>query len=291
MVIDPELPPEDARLLRENGDLLARVAQGWAPAPPPLSRRDRAAGIMMAGTALAAVCGLLALVEVNRLVLLLVGFLGVVALTLYFVSREPFEDPAVARERRLHGRVRSLEGRYVLPDQLDDDARALLERTRAAVRAVTTSRVNGDGLLDGARNAVMLPAEQWEIARRLAKLSALRVKHHETVAGGVTPEVAAVVEPLTAALETGEHAVVARVEALEKYAADVAEAERAYRARDQVEELRGRLHQYEEVVAEAGADALAVPEIAGLAEDAGRLERALRDSVSSAHEAFRHLGR
>jgi hypothetical protein len=101
--------------------------------------------------------------------------------------------------------------------------------------------------------------------------------------------VAAVVEPLDRALANSEAAVVARVEALERYAGHVAEAERANHARSQIEELRARLPRYEELLAESGADALAVPEIEKLAQDADALERLLRKSVSSAHEAFRYL--
>ncbi|MEU4538119.1 hypothetical protein AB0G15_25020, partial [Streptosporangium sp. NPDC023825] len=90
-------------------------------------------------------------------------------------------------------------------------------------------------------------------------------------------------------LAASEAAVLARVEALERYAGHVADAERALRAHDQIEALRARLPRYEELLAESGADAFAVPEIGRLAEDAGHLEQALRDSVRSAHEAFRHL--
>ncbi|MFC7721940.1 hypothetical protein [Nonomuraea recticatena] len=139
------------------------------------------------------------------------------------------------------------------------------------------------------RNSVMLPQQEWEIARLLAKLSALRAEHNELIADGVAPEVAKAVQPLERALLNSEAAVAARVEALERYAGHVAEAERAYHAHGQIEELRARLPRYEELVAESGADGFAVPEISRLSEDADRLERALRRSVSSAHEAFRYL--
>lgn len=95
--------------------------------------------------------------------------------------------------------------------------------------------------------------------------------------------------PLERALTASETAVTARVEALERYASNVAEADRALHAHDQIEQLRARLPRYEELLAESGADTFAVPEIGRLSEDAGHLEQALRDSVRSAHEAFRHL--
>ncbi|MFD2352657.1 hypothetical protein ACFSTC_30315 [Nonomuraea ferruginea] len=222
--------------------------------------------------------------------LLLLAFVGVPVLLVAFIRNDlTDEDEEAVLAREVYEQLRWYEGRYVLTDDLDEASRRLLARAQRAIATVNESSVNAEGLLDGVRNAVMLPAQEWEIARLLAKLSALRTRHRETVTGAVTPEVAAVAEPLARALDSSEEAVVARVEALERYAANVTEAERAFRAHQQVEELRGRIHQYEELVAETGADAFAVPEIARLAEDADQLEQALRRSLSSAHEAFRHL--
>jgi DNA-binding transcriptional ArsR family regulator len=164
-----------------------------------------------------------------------------------------------------------------------------MARAQEAVEQVVGSQVNAEGLLDDAGNAVMLPVQEWEIARLLAKLSELRAEHQEVVSEGVTPEVAAVAEALGEALDSSQRAVLARVEALERYAGHVADAERAYRARRQIERFSARLPRYEELLAESGAGGSAVPELGRLSDDADRLEQALRNSVSSAHEAFRHL--
>ncbi|SEL82194.1 hypothetical protein [Nonomuraea pusilla] len=285
VVVDPEIPPDDAALLRDGRDVLLRMRQGWAPE----ERRGR----NVAGTAV--VAGIMAsfglLVGVGPFGrgagLLMLALIGFPVLVLLFVRDDPHDDDP--GERETYELLRWYEGRYVLADDLDESSRRLLGRARNAIAAVTRSQVNAEGLLDDVRNAVMLPAQEWEIARLLAKLSALRAQHRETVTGGMTPEVAAVAAPLGRALDTSEEAVLARVEALERYAANVAEADRAYRAHHQIEELRGRIHQYEELVAESGADAFAVPELSRLAEDADRLEQALRRSIGSARDAFRHL--
>ncbi|MEO3868094.1 hypothetical protein ABGB18_04600 [Nonomuraea sp. B12E4] len=221
--------------------------------------------------------------------LLMAILLGIPFVIIMFVRNDLPGDEQDEYERDVYEQLRWYEGRYVLLDDLDESSGRLLARAQAAIGAVTNSRVNAEGLLDDVRNAVMLPAQEWEIARLLAKLSDLRTKHRETVSKGLTPEVAAVAEPLARALDSSEEAVLARVEALERYAANVTEAERAFLAHQQIAELRGRLHQYEELVAETGADAFVVPELERLADDADRLEQALRRSVSSAHEAFRHL--
>ncbi len=287
VVVDPGVPPEDAQLIRDSGKVLIKMRRGWVPPPPPTAKRP-AVGMIIAVVAAGAV--LMGLGVMRGGIGLLLIFIGIPVLVAAFIRTDlADEDDETVVDREIYEQLRWYEGRYVLADDLDEASRRLLVRAQKAIKAVTGSAVNMEGLLDDVRNSVMLPAQEWEIARLLAKLSALRTKHRRTVTGAVTPEVAAVAEPLARALDSSEDAVVARVEALERYAANVAEAERAFRAHHQIEELRGRLHQYEELVAESGADGFAVPEIERLSRDADQLEQALRRSLSSAHEAFRHL--
>ncbi|MER6579241.1 hypothetical protein [Nonomuraea sp. NPDC001023] len=289
VIVDPGVPPADARLLRDNRRLLLRTRRGWVPDAPGLP----AAPYWRLG----AVCGatvclglLLGAGGLGRsLGPLLLVLLAIPLMIVTFVRTETPEGEEAEHERRVHAQAVRHEGRYVLLDDLDESSRRLLRRAQRAVATVSQSRVNLEGLLDDVRNAVMLPAQEWEIARLLAKLSGLRARHRQTLSGESAPEVAAVAEPLTRALDSSEQAVVARVEALERYAANVAEAERAYRARQQIAELRARLHEYEELVAETGAGEAAMDELTRLTEDADRLDQALRRSVSSAHEAFRYL--
>ncbi|MGI5271353.1 hypothetical protein ACQEUU_19505 [Nonomuraea sp. CA-218870] len=288
VVVEPGVPPEDAQLIRDSGRILLRMRRGWIP-EPPRHGVARSRGVAVTVTAVALLLIMLGLMS-RGIGLLLLAFVGVPVLLVAFVRHDLADDDEEAvLDRETYEHLRWYEGRYVFAEDLDESARRLLARAQRAIATVNQSAVNTEGLLDGVRNAVMLPAQEWEIARLLAKLSALRAKHRQTVTGAAAPEVAAVAEPLGRALDSSEEAVVARVEALERYAANVTEAERAFHAHQQIEELRGRLHQYEELVAETGADAFAVPEIARLAEDADQLEQALRRSLSSAREAFGHL--
>ncbi|MFG1946917.1 hypothetical protein [Nonomuraea sp. NPDC048826] len=287
------MPAETADLLRDHRKLLLRIRAGWTPPskrhPPVLGLVTRMTTTLVALLAIGAgldffLAGLYTpFVVVMTLAALLIA--GVLA--------KPRPDADAERrhavERQVYDSARKFSGRYVLREELDEGARQLMARTQAAIDSVMESHVNAEGLLDDVRNAVMLPAQEWEIARLLAKLSELRAGHRQVVAEGVTPEVAAVAEPLAQALDSSERAVVARVEALERYAGHVADAERAHRARDQIARLSAQLPRYEELLAESGADDSAVPELRRLSEDADRLEQALRDSVTSAHEAFRHL--
>ncbi|GAA2211568.1 hypothetical protein GCM10009850_070280 [Nonomuraea monospora] len=289
VVVDPEVPPDDAQLLRDSRQVLIKMRHGWTPQPrPSVSSAHRRMMMAFAG---AAFFGLLMGFgsPARGLGLLMMVLFGIPLVIVLFVRNDVPEDDEDAYEREVYDQLRWYEGRYVLTDDLDESSARLLARAQRAIAAVTGSRVNAEGLLDDVRNGVMLPAQEWEIARLLAKLSALRAKHRETVSQGLTPEVEAVARPLARALDNSEEAVLGRVEALERYAANVADAERAYVAHHQIEELRGRMHQYEELVAETGADGFVVPELERLAADADRLEQALRRSVTSAQEAFRHL--
>ncbi|MEU6783729.1 hypothetical protein ABZ912_31425 [Nonomuraea angiospora] len=290
VVVDPGVPPEVAGLLRANAPLLSRIRSGWVPpAETPSQRKSPSSAMLLAATPF--VVALMGLLLASRFApagfVLLGTYVFIVLVKIASMNEVPEDDRP--QERAVYEQARWYDGRYLLPEDFDPEARAVLVRAQRAIGSVLRSHVNAEGLLDDARNAVMLPAQEWEIARLLAKLSALRLEHRELLARGIAPEVAAVIEPLERALVNSEAAVVARVEALERYAGHVAEAERAYHARGQIEELRARLPRYEELLAESGADKLAVPEIERLAEDADVLERTLRRSVRSAHEAFRYL--
>ncbi|MFI7127095.1 hypothetical protein ACIBQ1_15475 [Nonomuraea sp. NPDC050153] len=291
VVVDPGVPPEVAGLLRANAPLLSRVRSGWVPPAETPSPRRKSPSSAMLLAATPVVVALMALLLASPFApagfVLLGTYVFVVLVKIASMNEVPEDDRP--QERGIYEQARWYDGRYLLPEDFDPEARDVLVRAQRAIGSVLRSHVNAEGLLDDARNAVMLPTQEWEIARLLAKLSALRLEHRELLARGIAPEVVAVIEPLERALVNSEAAVVARVEALERYAGHVAEAERAYHARGQIEELRARLPRYEELLAESGADQLAVPEIERLAEDADVLERTLRRSVQSAHEAFRYL--
>ncbi|MEU8380723.1 hypothetical protein [Streptosporangium sp. NPDC048865] len=285
-MVDPGLPPEVAGLFRANPSMLRRIRAGWRPLENPPGKSP----VALAVAGMFAAVGFLALLslEGGAAPSVLLFFM-----LLYFVSAairaardsEESESP----EQELYEFAHRYRDSYLLPDDFDADASRLLGRTRQAVDSVLRSRVNTEGLLDDVRNAVMLPPREWEVARLLAKLSSLRGEHRDLVRDGISVEVEAAMKPLERVLAGSESAVTAKVEALERYAAHVADAERAYRARGQIEALVERLPRYEELLAESGADTLGMPEIGRLTGEAGELERALRASIRSAHELFRHL--
>ncbi|GIH80159.1 hypothetical protein [Planobispora longispora] len=285
VVVDPEVPADVANLMRRNGPLLSRFHGGWNP--------EAGTGIpgpvlgVFGATLLLAITTLIAVgAAIAPLMIFLTG-VELFILFLLYIIRKP--APADSPERVLYRHATQWRGRFLVLEDFDLPSRQLMGRVQQAIDRILRSRVNSMGLLDSVRNAVMLPAEEWEIAKLLNKLSALRARHHALARGGRIPEVIAAMEPLERALAATEAAVVARVEALERYAGHVTEADRALVSQHQIEAIRAHLPEYEQLVAEAGAGTLLAPEIGHLAQDADQLQRALRDSVRSAHEAFRYL--
>ncbi len=286
VVVDPEVPADVANLMRRNGPLLSRFRSGWNPEPDGTAQIPTALTATVAGTMLLAVGGT-ALISLPVLFVLFPAIICLIILAFVYFATKP--APADSVERVLYRHAQHHRGRFLILEDFDHDARQLLGRAQRAIDHILHSRVNVMGMLDSLRNAVMLPAEEWEIARLLTKLSELRARHRHLARGGRTPEVIAAMAPMERALAASEAAVVARVEALERYAGNVTQADRALISHGQIETLRAHLPEYEQLVAETGAARFFTPEIGALSENADHLQRALRDSIRSAHEAFRHL--
>ncbi|WP_026412038.1 hypothetical protein [Actinomadura oligospora] len=164
--------------------------------------------------------------------------------------------------------------RYVVPDDLDAEARTLLARAQTAVDTVRESEVNQEGLLESAENAVILPREEWEIAHALARQS--RLREDGTDPGDELPEVEAALRPLREKLDRSVTAVTRRIEALERYAEHVRAADEALLAQRRVDDITGRAHEYDELVADTVRDDMALPEIERLTERSDDLLTVLR---------------
>lgn len=176
--------------------------------------------------------------------------------------------------------ARLRHGRYYLAEDFGDDSlRELLghsplrrmERAQAAVTAVLQSQVDRDGLLDDIANDVTLPAQQYEIAQRLAELTRL-ARRVRTAAGDASgSRVEEVLRTQRQALRLSSSALEERVEALERYAENTRAADAAYREWEAVRELEELGEDMHELVVNTVRDELAVAEIEGLA-DRSRLQ-------------------
>jgi hypothetical protein len=204
------------------------------------------------------------------------------ALTLLLVS---FYGDDMRRARALRLR----RDRYLTPEDFDEEGQALLTRTQAAIDAVKDSEVNKEGLLDTVDNAVTLPRQEWEIAQVLAKQSKLRREQREVVETGTVPEVEAAVRPLREKLDISVQAVTRRIEALERYAERTQAADEAFRAQRHLEALAARAHEYDDLVAAAVRDDMALAAIERLTEQSDELVRTLRERLTEAGGAAADL--
>jgi hypothetical protein len=140
--------------------------------------------------------------------------------------------------------IRQARGHYLVSDDFDPEGRVLLARAQAAIAAVTESQTAAAGLLDEVANDVVLSLQEWEIARALASRAG--------VPGG-------------SRRDGGSPALASRrVEALERYAGQVRDADAA---------LSQRLGAS---AAGPAAESVALAEIEDLAENARRVRDAIR---------------
>ncbi|MFI8547580.1 hypothetical protein [Spirillospora sp. NPDC077959] len=229
--------------------------------------------------------------------------------------------PSVSLDLRRARELERRRDRYLTPQDLDDDGRAMLARVQAAVDAVRDSEVNREGLLDAVDNAVTLPRQEWEIAQVLAKQSRLRTflqpppttiqstssartpkfqpppttiqstssartpEHADPADGTALPEVEAALRPLRDKLDISVEAVTRRVEALERYAERARSADEVLRAQRHLEAIAEKAHEYDELIADTVRDDLALPAIERLTGQGDELLRTLRERLAKAAEA------
>ncbi|MEU8796979.1 hypothetical protein [Spirillospora sp. NPDC048819] len=193
--------------------------------------------------------------------------------------------PSVSLDLRRARELERRRDRYLTPQDLDDDGRAMLARVQAAIDAVRDSEVNREGLLDAVDNAVTLPRQEWEIAQVLAKQSRLRTEHAELTGVTTLPEVEAALRPLRDKLDISVEAVTRRVEALERYAERARSADEVLRAQRHLEAIAEKAHEYDELIADSVRDDLALPAIERLTEQGDELLRTLRERLAQAAEA------
>jgi hypothetical protein len=217
----------------------------------------------------------------------------------------------VARVGQARGRLtaaavaQAYHGRYLTGADLDAPARVLLRRAQEAVDVATQAAVSQAGLLD---EVPALAAQEWDIAVSLREQARLRAKRTEitqaTQATQAAPAAgtagqATATEPADAiaptgttqptgatahllrqhldAAQTAEQSVTDRVAALERFAAEVGEADAAYRdwqARARLAELIGP---HLEMLARTAADAHGIAELTEMTGRARAIADALRD--------------
>jgi hypothetical protein len=179
--------------------------------------------------------------------------------------------------RQSDAAARTYHGRYLTSDDFDARTRMLLRRTQDAVDAVASSLVCRAGLLDEQAGSAALAAQEWEIALTLSEQARLRRKRAElpAISGGTAA--AELLERQRHAARLADQSIADRVAALERYAAEVREADDAYsdwRQHATVAELSG---QHLDMLARTAADAHGVAEIEAMSQQARAVRLALRE--------------
>jgi hypothetical protein len=167
----------------------------------------------------------------------------------------------------------------VAPSSLDRTCRQLLLRAQVAIDSVLDSGADDKVELPDIVTEGTLRRHEWEIAVALRDITDLRAEHEFNAAASAGPMTDAVLGPHLRALQVAQDAIVSRITALERYAAEVSTAGTAYRDwRDalRVSHLNDR---YLDLVARTAADEHAISEISGLTEQAAAAARAFRETV------------
>jgi hypothetical protein len=290
--IDPVIPAADRALLTAPGALLtpacrARPARyrDYLPADPgPRGRTADGAAIGLTAAALTAVGGAIPLAigtlifqdpagwqsASGRYGLLLAGLLAVVTVAVFVTRIVRFGQPSGRAPAEVA--ARDHHGRYLTAADFDARSRRLLRRAQDAVDAVTSAEIYRAGLLDQAATGLALAGQEWEIAVALREQARLRAARAELAGADPGPRAAAALGRQVRAAHTAEASIADRIAALERYAAEVGDADAAYRDWTRAAAVAEVSQQHLDMLARTAADERGIAEI----EDMSRQARAVR---------------
>jgi hypothetical protein len=216
----------------------------------------------------------------NHFALLAAGIIAMVTAVILGVRVVRFGQPSGRTPAETAARTH--HGRYLTGADFDARSRVLLRRAQDAIDAVTSSLVCRDDLLDRQATSAALAGQEWDIAvalREQAQLRArraeLRAQRAEWPAGSAGPQAAALLSRQDRAAQLAEASAIRRVEALERYAAEVGAADSAYRDGKQAAALAELHDRHLDMLARTAADEHGIAEIDRLAAQARAVRRVL----------------
>jgi hypothetical protein len=197
------------------------------------------------------------------------------------IDRVLLKDPAGLEEP-----LRQLRDRdeVVVPSSLDAVCRVLLMRAQDAIRSALESGPDEADLPEIVAEST-LRSHEWQIAVALRDITELRAEHDINAAASAGPMTDAVLAPQQRALQLAHDAIVSRVTALERYAAEMRTAGTTYRDWQDALRLSHLNDRYLDLVARTAADEHAVTEISDLTERATEAARAFRETVGQVSQA------
>ena len=173
--------------------------------------------------------------------------------------------------------VRTCPGPGLSADGLDQPSGLLLRRAREAIAAVTSSAVCRAGLLDRAAVSTALAGQEADIAAALRDQARIRARRAELTPARPGPRTTAVLDSQVHAAQQAAASTAARVQALERYAAEVADADAAYRDWRQAARAAELHGQHLDLVARTAADDHGIAGIQAMARHARAVSLALRE--------------
>lgn len=277
LVVDPSLPPEVSAQLRAAPHAMRMARQGRKHEPA----RNSALLFVLPGFLML----IWMLTSTSGMIVALVC-MGLISLMRWMAV-----DETNRTARRRVKLAYEHAGRYVLPEDLDYPCQVLLRRAQNATDTILASEVHRAGLIDTIDNRVTLPEEVWQIARRLAKLSAMHYEHGRIVPKNVPQGLAEAFQPYTTALDTAWTSLSQRVRHLEEYALQVLRADDIFRAHRRLEVLIQRTPDYQRLIADTVRDDLARQQIERLSDQARHVRKLFEESIDQARRAAGHLVR
>jgi len=295
--VDPGIPRSDRALLTAPGTLLTPAHRNR-----PVRHRDflpidpgqRGATIDgavtgMTAAALIAVFGATPLAigvlifqapagwesAVSRYALLLAEIIAIVTSVVLGTRIARFGQPGGKVPAEMA--ARTYHGRYLTAADFDARSMVLLRRAQDAVDAVTSSEVYRAGLLDEAAAGAALAGQEWDIALALREQGRLRARRAELSAANAGAVTTALLDRQFQAAQLADSSVAARVAALERYAAEVREADAAYRDWQQAAALAELSEQHLDMLARTAADEHGIAEIQAMSQQALAVRLALRE--------------
>jgi hypothetical protein len=196
-------------------------------------------------------------------------------------ASEPGKGPAVAYHRR-----------YVVPElDLHGEAMARWRRASQAARSIRASEAVRLGLIDTVEVAAVLPYRLWEVAERLALLSAPDRRQSSILQGldSSDPGLQAVLEPQRRVHELTVADIERRIGRLEEFANLTARVDATRKRQRAVEELAALNADYEELLIRLDEPGSAPAVAGGLADELRAVTAAADDAVRRANEARRAL--
>ena len=295
-VVDPAIPHADRRLLTDSHAPLTPACQSrparrrdYLPREPGrrLATVDGAAigltGAMMIavfGTVPLAI-GVLALQETtswesasSHYALLAAEIIAIITTVVFGFRIALFGQPTgkVPAEEA----ARTHHGRYLTDQDFDVPSRVLLRRAQDAINAVSSSAVCRDDLLDQAAVSAALAGQEWDVALALREQARLRTRRAELRTAAAGPATAALLSRQDEAAHLAEASIAARIEALERYAEEVRQADGAYRDWRQAAVLAELHGQHLDALAGSAAHEHGIADIEAMARQA----RAVHDAFT-----------